>query len=102
VRPAQPYIDWALGVADSGLTPEPNGERTVYLIPEFGDDEEAKEVLELVYAEVFERELAGWHTDEAAWPTDRSLAAFKRWFNIEMHSVVEDLCADPLLDDEDG
>jgi hypothetical protein len=102
VRPAQPYIDWALGLDDSGVAPEPDSEVTIYLVPEFENDSEAEDVLELVYTEVFERELAGWHTDEAAWPVDRSLAAFKRWFKIEMHSVVEDLCADPLLDDEGG
>lgn len=100
VRPAQPYIDWTLGLDDSGVAPDPDGEVTVYLVPELGDDEEAETVLALVYAEVFERELEDWHADEAAWPKDRSLAAFRRWFKIEMHSIVEDLCADPLLDDE--
>ncbi len=41
---------------------------------------------------IFENELYGWHTDEAAWPKGRDFAMFKKWFEIELHSVVEDLC----------
>ena len=51
-------------------------------------------------AEIFERELDGWHTDDTAWPKRRTLATFKQWFTIEMHSMVEDLCSDELLDDD--
>ena len=100
VRPAKPYLDWARGLDDSGLEPDVGGEQTVYLVPGFEDDEEAEDVLKLVFAEVFERELDGWHTDEEAWPKNRTLAMFKRWFEIEMHSIVEDLCGDVLFDDE--
>jgi hypothetical protein len=32
VRPKQPYRDWAAGLGDSGLVPDPNAEQTVYLI----------------------------------------------------------------------
>src|SRR5215471_16399911 len=33
VRPKQPYLDWAAGLDDSELVPDPNAEQTVYLIP---------------------------------------------------------------------
>ena len=69
-------------------------------MPDFEDDDEAAQVLELVFAEIFERELDAWHTDDAAWPQQRTLATFKRWFKIEMHSMVEDLCSDELVDDD--
>jgi hypothetical protein len=101
VRPKQPYIDWAAQVDDSGVVPDPEGEKTVYLIPEFESDEEGWEILEDVYAEVFERELDEWHTDESAWPQNRTFEVFKKWFDIELHSVVEDLCAYGIEDDED-
>ena len=29
VRPKQPYLDWAAGLDDSGIVPDPNGEQTV-------------------------------------------------------------------------
>jgi hypothetical protein len=100
VRPAEPFIAWAKSLDDSGITPDPDGEQTVYLVPEFGDAREAKDILESVYAEIFHRTLEGWHTLEADWPKNRTLAMFRKWFRIEMHSVVEDLCADPIEDDE--
>ena len=101
VRPKQPCLDWAASLDDSGLVPDVRGEMTVYLIPGFADDDEAAEILGEVYADVFERELFGWHTDEAAWPIDRSLQRFHEWFEVELHPMVEDVCGDELIDDEE-
>jgi len=92
VRPAEPFIKWASGFEDSGIVPSPQDEQTVYLIPSCEEAEEAGRILKKIYAEVFERELFDWHTDERAWPPKRTLEMFKSWFSIEMHSVVEDLC----------
>ena len=100
VRPKQPYLDWAATLDDAGLVPDVTGEQTVYLIPGFEDDDEAERILKEVYAKIFERELDGWHTDEAAWPQNRTLAMFKKWFHVELHSIVEDLCGYELADDE--
>ena len=100
VRPAQPYMEWAKSLDSSDVLPDALGEQTVYLIPEFADDEQAERVLNLVYAAVFELELHAWHTVRSAWPPNRSLAVFKEWFTIEMHSVVQDLLDAPLFDDE--
>ena len=100
VRPKQPYLDWAAGLDDSELVPDPNAEQTVYLIPSYGDDEEAWETLERVHSAIFENELYGWHTEEAAWPQGRDFAMFKAWFNIELHSVVEDLCDYEVVDED--
>ena len=101
VRPKQPFLDWAAGLDDSGVLPEVDGERTVYLIPSFEMDEEAWEMMEEIYPLVFENELFGWHTDESAWPKDRDFAMFRDWFSIEFHSVVEDLCAYEILEEDD-
>jgi hypothetical protein len=49
-------------------------------------------------AEVFERELFGWR--ESAWPKDRDLSMFRKWFEIQLHSIVEDLCGYEIADDE--
>ena len=93
-------MDWAKSLDDSDVLPDVDGEQTVYLIPEFDDDEEAESVLRLVHREVFERTLNGWHTVQTAWPRDRSLRAFKKWFTIEMHTLIEDLVDHSLEDDE--
>ena len=99
VRPRQPYLDWAASLDDSGLVPDVAGEHTVYLAPGFEDGDEAAKVLGSVYAEIFERELNAWHTDEGDWPSSRTLVMFTKWFEVEMHSVVEDLCGHELFDD---
>lgn len=100
VRPKQPYLDWPAGLDDSGLESDVDDEKTVYLIPSFEDDGEAWELIEQAYAEIFEQELEAWHMDESAWPQDRSFALFLEWFDIEFHSVVEDLGDEELSDDE--
>ena len=100
VRPAQPFLEWAASLDDSGLVPDVEGEQTVYLISEFEDDREERQILEDVYSEIFERELEGWHTDESQWPQKRTLAMFRNWFKLEIHSVVEDLCAYAVTNDE--
>lgn len=100
VRPKQPFLDWAAQLDDSGLAPLADGEQTIYLIPEYDDDEDAVRILNRVFAEVFERELFAWHTDETAWPKGRNLALFQKWFDVEFHSIVEDLCDFEIIDDE--
>ena len=85
---------------DSGLVPNVSGEHTLYLIPSFEDDEEVEGILRKIYAEVFENELYGWHTNETAWPKNRTLAMFKKWFEIELYSMVEDVCGEEFIDDE--
>ena len=101
VRPKQPYLDWAAGLDDSGIVPDPSDEQTVYLIPSYEGDEAAWKILENVYPTIFENELYGWHTDEAAWPRGRDFAMFKDWFEVELHSIVEDLCDFAIVDDDD-
>ena len=100
IRPKQPFLDWVASLDDSGLVPDVTGEQPVYLIPEFESDDEGQEVLRQVYAEIFERELDGWHTDPSAWPQKRDFKIFQQWFSVELHSVVEDLMGDALIDDE--
>jgi hypothetical protein len=100
VRPKQPFLDWAASLDDSGLLPDRDGEQTVYLVPEYEDDLEALETLSQAYDIIFEAELSGWHTRESDWPRNRTFAMFRDWFDLEFHSVVEDICGYTLEDDE--
>jgi hypothetical protein len=100
IRPSEPYIAWARAVFEDAPAPSPDGEQTVYLVP---DDEAGRGVdwiLRQVWEEVFERELEAWCTDKSTWPRKRTLAMFRKWFRVEYHSVIEDLCGWPLDDDE--
>ncbi len=104
VRPGAPFIAWAKSLDDSGALPDPTTEQTVYLVDGFdhslGAAENEAAILESAYEEVFARELFLWHTVEGDWPKKRTLAMFKQWFSIEIHSSVDDLGAEPLEDDE--
>ena len=42
--------------------------------------------------------LAGWLTDPAGWPKQRTYKMFQEWFEIQMISVVEDLYLDEPLE----
>lgn len=99
LRPRQPYLDWANSVNDGGTPPGTDGEQAVYLLPSNESDHDGSQTIEQCYEGLFESELAGWHQLEEDWPVDRTYAMFQQWFSVEWHSVVIDLCGDPLVDD---
>ena len=49
---------------------------------------------------IFCRELEGWHTDEEAWPQDRSFKVFKQWFDIQHYEIVTDVGRGPIENDD--
>lgn len=101
VRPKQAYIDWARSLDDSGIVPSADDERHVYLIPEFEFPEEVEQLLRQRYETIFEQELWGWHTNPSKWPKRRTYKVFLNWFEVEINSIIFDLCDYDLADDED-
>jgi len=100
VRPKQPFLDWVNSVeSDSSVTPD-DLQKTLYLVPDYEDPEDAEKVLKRVYEDIFCRELQGWYTLESLWPRDRSLRVFKQWFEIEHFDLIEDVCRGPIENDE--
>jgi hypothetical protein len=79
-----------------------NTDRTVYLIPEdaAASSVELEKWLQKNYSMIFENELFEWYVDETLWPENRSYAVFKEWFEVECHTVIEDLGQGELLDDD--
>ena len=102
VKPKQPFLDW-LHAADPtsheitlfDVCREP----TIYLIPECDTDEELADVLRESCEEIFEEQLAGWYRDTSTWPRDRSYDVFCQWFDYRHHSMLVDLCDEPLIHD---
>ena len=99
LRPKQPYLDWASQLDDGGVLPDVGGEQSVYLLPSNEADHDGSLTVEQCYEGLFESELANWHQIEADWPQQRTYTMFKQWFSVEWHSVIIDMCADPLVDD---
>ena len=48
-------------------------------------------VRKIPYVIIFEEELAGWYTDEEAWPKKMDLRLFKQWFHVKVHEIVLDI-----------
>jgi hypothetical protein len=103
VMPAQPFLDW-LHRADSTsahLTLEDlRREPTIYLLPECDSQEEAFDSLREVSRDIFEKQLNGWYRVPSVWPSERDFATFLRWFECSFHSMIFDLCEDPLEHEE--
>jgi hypothetical protein len=67
---------------------------------EVEDERELDEWLALNGETLFEEVLNDWYTDPELWPQDRSLAMFRKWCSLELHTVVLDTGNSPLEDDE--
>ena len=106
VTAKQPFLDWLRGLPDpvsadttlDSLNDKQDGH--VYLLPEWDDHEQRDRLLREGYDVIFENELAGWWTDEAAWPKKRTFKVFNEWFDVQWHSLLVDLVDGPLVDDE--
>ena len=95
VRPGQPFLDWLHRVdpTSAQLTLEVlRRAPTIYLLPEWGTEEEALKHLAEVSSEIFEEQLNGWYRVPSVWFEDRELNAFLRWFDCSFHSMVFDVC----------
>jgi len=102
VKPQQRFLDWlhAADPTSHGITLFDVGrEPTIYLIPECDTDEELAGVLRELCEVIFEEQLAGWYRDTSAWPRDRSFKVFCQWFEYQHHSMLVDLCDEPLIHD---
>ena len=104
VKPKQPSLDWLHGANPTrgGITRDEVGlEPTIYLIPECDTKDGVREVLEELCEEIFVEQLDSWFRDKMTWPTDRSYQMFCRWFDLQYHSMLIDLCDEPLVNDSE-
>jgi hypothetical protein len=103
VRAKQPLLDWLRSLPDpedNSTTLEViNADASAYLLPSYDDDRDQHALLRSVFRPVFDDQLAGWWTDETHWPKKRTFTVFLEWFDLEWHSVIEDLVAAPLIDE---
>jgi hypothetical protein len=64
------YTKWLYGLEDL------RRESTIYLLPEYDTEEEARGSMREYCSEIFEQQLDGWYRVPSAWPVDRTLDAF--------------------------
>ena len=99
VLPKQPFLDW-LHNADptSGeLTLEIlRDDPSVDLLPAHDLEPDLEKCLKRFCKTIFEEQLDGWYRVKELWPRDRSIKAFKEWFEYRFHSMPIDLSREPL------
>jgi hypothetical protein len=94
VKPKQPYVDWANSCDEcptKTTVAEIRDDCHAYLVPCWYDDEDFDRTLKKVAGTIFESELSGWITDESVWPKRRGFETFRKWFDVEGHSLVSEL-----------
>ena len=104
VKVKQPFLDWVEGLPDSlpGTTlAEMNDDGHTYLLPEYQMKSDQDEILAAFFDDIFVNELMAWWTDEADFPKKRTLAMFRRWFDVEFHSMVIDTIDSEPIEHED-
>lgn len=100
LAPNEPFLDWLNDVDpdEQALTLEDLREdNEIFLIPQFSDNIDSEKWVEARWSSLFEHMLMGWVEDEGQWPQNRNLDMFRKWFNIEIHTMAWDLSDDPLF-----
>ncbi len=108
VRAKKPFLDWArslperhpLEIKNPFTLEDINRDSAAYLIPEIYGDEELDAYLDRIWILLFEDQLNGWYTDRDTWPKKPSRKMFNDWFEIKIHSLVQDLWSKEPLDYE--
>lgn len=102
LRAKQPFIDWVNAQPEATKkysAEEVREEPVVYLIPQHETNMEAMAWIFDEFDYFFEDQLEAWWTDEGGWPQDRTAEMFKKWFEVEVFSIVEDAVDERLKHD---
>jgi len=94
IKPKQPLLDWLESQPDWDvdiMLEDLRANRYALLIPDYDFPEQAMRYIERNHKAIFELELFGWYTDESVWPEKRTLSVFRKWFDVEIHSMVIDM-----------
>ena len=94
IKPKQPFMDWIESTPGWDLDISLDYIRDdcmALLIPEYGDNDKAMRYIERNCKFIFEMQLSGWYNDPATWPEKRTLSVFRKWFDVEIHSLIYDM-----------
>ena len=102
LKPKQPYLEWtrlddAEGLSE-GVFETLREEPTLYLVPDWEEAGEEREILREFWPALFEAMLNGWVTDPELWPSGRTQKMFEHWFEIDTYSMVEDIYMDEAIE----
>src|SRR5581483_4352995 len=101
VRPKEPFFAWARSLEDDSPIDEMklSDLSSVFLIDSVDEVDEDK-ILRRHFQAMFEEQLVGWHRIVDAWPTKRTYAMFREWFEVSIVELVHDLSERAIKYDE--
>jgi hypothetical protein len=98
VRWKQPFLHWAnsLDNRQHHLTPDSIKpfENNCYLLPLFDTEQQKERMIQEVAELIFATELQSYCPDRDFWPKNRNYAMFLEFFDVEVNSMIYDLCED--------
>ena len=90
----EPFIKWVQSTdAEAAEIPDESilSYSRMYLVDDSLDGDDPEKLIKKNFKVIFEEELAGWYTDEEAWPKKMDLRVFKQWFHVKVHEIVVDI-----------
>ena len=100
VRPKRRYLEWANTLREKDESPltleQLSGFQEVYLLDASDPDVDREDVIDRYADDIWEQQLSGWTSDEAAWPSNRTPHTLRDWFELLFIEMVFD--ADPEVD----
>ena len=94
VIPKDPFIKWVQSTdAEAADIPDEDilSNSQVYRVDASEDGHDPEKLIKRNFKVIFEEELAGWYTDEEAWPKKMDLRLFMQWFHVKVHELVLDI-----------
>ncbi len=93
VKAKEPLRQWLHNLPDGiDMTlDEINRDCTTYLVPEYGTQDELSRIIKDSFKKIFELELESWWLKTSDWPDTSDYDLFRKWFDVEVHSLVLDL-----------
>lgn len=98
----EPFLKWIQNLPDpTDITlKELNRDCSMYLIPNYEYEYQVEELIRENFITVFENELLDWWLDPKEWPDITDYGLFRKWFDVEVHSLIRDLVSTSLLREE--
>ena len=99
----EPFARWIASLPEGDELNQPTSleelrrEGNIYLMTEAEHESDFAKVLVDEWDNLWRNELAAWDEFGDYWPSQRSLAVFKEWFEISHQVMAFDLSSEPLL-----
>lgn len=105
ISPSEALLKWAIGEEPSlanDVDPEDNSDlSSVYLLPDFDDNDEAEDWLEDNFEVILETLLEEWIPDDSLWPERLEFRHLEKYSDYSFSNIVIDTTEEGYDEEED-